>query len=170
MKRFTVLGFTEAELGFVLAALFAAMAMGAVGTSTDVQRLEATRDSLAAALDSVSARRDSAVTALTVLRDSVVRADSAKRSTKTPRCTEKGEPPDAVADVRIRGANQYELAGTRMSWEQLSRRLAPQISRSSSLGCRYLVIARASSGVDAAAHTDAVARLLRYFDVAHRTR
>jgi len=170
MKRFTVLGFTEAELGFVLAALFAAMAVGAVGTSTDVERAEAARDSIAAAQQRIVAERDSVVAAFNVFRDSVVRADSAKRSTKTPRCTEKGESPDAVADVRIRGADRYEVNGTQMSWAQLSSRLAPQIQRSTSLGCRYLVIARATSGVDAAAHTDAVARLLRHFDVAHRTR
>ena len=81
MRRFTVLGFTEAELGFVLAALFAAMAVGAVGTSTDVQRAEAARDSIAARQDSITAQRDSVVAAFAAFRDSVVRADSAKRST-----------------------------------------------------------------------------------------
>ena len=174
MKRFTVLGFTEAELGFVLAALFAAMAVGAVGTSTDVQNLTAARDSIAAARDSLRAQRDSMqaerdsiARELAQFRDSVARLG---RSNKTPRCTEKGEPPDPVADVRILGADRYEIAGTQMEWASLRGRLGGFISRADSLGCRYLLIARASSGVDAAAHTQAVGRLLTHFDVAHRAR
>jgi hypothetical protein len=167
MRRFTVLGFTEAELGFVLAALFAAMAVGAVGTSSDVENLTAARDSISAERDALAAQRDSIARELAQFRDSVARLG---RSNKTPRCTEKGEPPDAVADVRIAGGNRYELNGAEVDWRGLRAQLDRFITRGDSLGCRYLVIARASSGVDAGAHTEAVGRLLAHFDVVHRAR
>jgi hypothetical protein len=37
MRRFTIMGFTEAELGFVLAALFVAVAVTAVTNATRVR-------------------------------------------------------------------------------------------------------------------------------------
>lgn len=158
-RRFTVMGFTEAELGFVLAAVFAALAASAL-TPLQSQQSAAT---LAARNDTLSKKYDSVSTAFAAYRDSV-----RKKSNKTPRCSEKGEPSDAIADVRILGRNAYEIRGERLTFRALETRLAPQIERSNSLGCHYLVRTIATPGVDSPDHSAAVVRLWARFDVSER--
>jgi hypothetical protein len=156
MRRFTVMGFTEAELGFVLAAVFAALAVSALVPQQGTVNLAAKNDTLTRKYDSVS-------TAFATYRDSV-----RKKSNKTPRCSEKGEPADPIADIRIRGRDSYELSGERMTFRNLETRLAPQIDRSTALGCRYLVRTIATRGVDGPDHSAAVVKLWARFDVSER--
>jgi hypothetical protein len=156
LRRFTVMGFTEAELGFVLAAVFAALAVSALTPQQEAVSLVAKNDTLARRYDSVS-------TAFAAYRDSV-----RKKSNKTPRCSEKGEPADPIADVRILGRDAYELRGERVTFRGLETRLAPQIDRSSSLGCHYLVRTIATRGVDGPDHSAAVVKLWARFDVSER--
>src|SRR4051812_6761637 len=170
IRRFTVMGFTEAELGFVLAAVFAALAVS--GLSSQPENLAAKNDSLAHRIDSVSRRADSVTrkmdsvsAAFASYRDSV-----RKRSNKTPRCSEKGEPPEAIAEVRILGRDRYELAGARMTFRELESQLAAQIARSNELRCHYLVRTIATAGVDSTEHSAAVAKLWSHFDVNERQR
>jgi len=154
MRRFTVMGFTEAELGFVLAGLFAALAIS--------ERSEPdTREDTARAI----AQRDSVALEFKAFRDSV-----RKRSNKTPRCTEKGEPPDPVAELKILGRDLYSLRGERLSSAKVFDRLSPQIARSKALECHYLVRTIATPGVDGPAHSAAVRRLWSRFDVDDRDR
>jgi hypothetical protein len=155
-RRFTVMGFTEAELGFVLAAVFAALAASALTPQQSAATLAAKNDTLSKKYDSVS-------TAFAAYRDSV-----RKKSNKTPRCTEKGEPADPIADLRILGRDAYELRGERLTFRALEARLAPQIERSTSLGCHYLVRTIATPGVDGPDHSAAVVRLWARFDVSER--
>ena len=158
MRRFTVMGFTEAELGFVLAAVFAALAASALAPQQSAANLAAKNDTLSKKYDSVS-------TAFAAYRDSV-----RKKSNKTPRCTEKGEPADPIADIRILGRDTYDVGGERMTFRGLETRLAPQIERSTSLGCHYLVRTIATRGVDGPDHSAAVVKLWARFDVSERQR
>jgi hypothetical protein len=155
MRRFTVMGFTEAELGFVLAALFAAIAVS--------ERSET--DNRTATTRALEAQRDSIALAFKTYRDSV-----RKRSNKTPRCSEKGEPPDAIAEVRVVGRDRYVLRGAQVSSAQLFDRLAPWIEKSRTLDCHYLVRTIATPGVDGPAHSAAIRRLWSRFDVDDRDR
>ena len=163
MRRFTVMGFTEAELGFVLAAVFAALAASALAPQQNAVNLAARNDTLTAKNDTLSKKYDSVSTAFAAYRDSV-----RKKSNKTPRCSEKGEPADAIADVRILGRNAYEIRGERLTFRALETRLAPQIERSNALGCRYLVRTIATPGVDSPDHSAAVVKLWARFDVSER--
>ena len=158
MRRFTVMGFTEAELGFVLAALFAALAVSGLAAQSAPQDLAAKNDTL-------SRKYDSVTTAFAAYRDSV-----RKKSNKTPRCSEKGEPAAAIAELRILGRDRYELAGRQMSFNEVATRLAPQIDRSNELGCRYLVRTIATRGVDGPDHSIAIGKLWGRFDVSERQR
>jgi len=163
-RRFTVMGFTEAELGFVLAAVFAALAASALTPpQQSAATLAARNDTLSARNDTLSKKYDSVSTAFAAYRDSV-----RKKSNKTPRCSEKGEPADAIADVRILGRNAYEIRGERLTFRALETRLAPQIERSNALGCRYLVRTIATPGVDSPDHSAAVVKLWARFDVSER--
>ena len=158
MRRFTVMGFTEAELGFVIAAVFAALSVSSLASQAKPNDLTAKNDSLAHRVDSVTR-------AFEAYRDSVH-----KRSNKTPRCSEKGESPAPIADVRILGRNAYQLGDDTLAFRDLENRLAPQIERSASLGCRYLVRTIATRGVDGPDHSAAVSRLWSHFDVSERQR
>ena len=158
MRRFTVMGFTEAELGFVIAAVFAALAVSGLTAQQGTENLAAKNDSLSKKYDSVS-------TAFAAYRDSV-----RKKSNKTPRCSEKGEPAGPIADLRIVGRNAYEIDGVRLTYQGVETRLAPQIARSTQLGCHYLVRTIATPGVDGPDHSAAVVRLWARFDVSERQR
>lgn len=160
MRRFTVMGFTEAELGFVVAAAFAGMAVMAGrdapknrDTRVEAERAHAQVDSLRRALDIANAR-------LAAYHNS-----APKQSNKTPRCTEKGEPPDPVADLLLLGRDTYGYQGEHLSFDELKSRLSAPIERSLSLGCHYLVRTHAVSGVDGPATMTAAWRLWSVFDV-----
>ena len=161
MRRFTVLGFTEAELGFVLAALFAAVA---------VQAVESGKAKAAAVQDAtiVALQRDSIARKFKEFRDSVAKIPVQKRSSKVPQCWEKGEPRAPIATLRVLGANRYELEGQETTIAGVRARLAAQIARSDSLKCRYVVRAQLTRGVDAVDQARAVWSLRTHFDVNDR--
>lgn len=168
------MGFTEAELGFVLAALFIAVAITAVHERDasaaaaqemreNVVNVDSLRAVAAAAHDSLGALRDSA----RVMRDSLA-ALEAKISTKVPQCWERGESQAPIADITVLGANRFRMNGDVMSIDGVTGRLASFIARGDSLDCRYIVRARPTSGIDAVQQSAAVWRLRRYFDVNDR--
>lgn len=156
MRRFTVMGFTEAELGFVLAAVFAGLAVSGLAA-------EERQATVAASTDSLRLRYDSVSKAFAAFRDSV-----RKKSNKTPRCSEKGERPDAIATLRILGPDAYDLDGERLSFADIESRFATQIQHAATLGCHYLVRTVAVSGVDSPAYSTAVSHLTTRFDVSER--
>ena len=162
MRRFTVLGFTEAELGFVLAATFAAFGVAYSVPDASADAALAQADS---AVKIATKSRDSVAAALAALRDSV-----RKKSNLTPPCYEKGEPRTPVAELTIMGRDRYSMAGETVAFADIEARLAPQIARSASLSCRYSVVAHARPGVDAPVHAAAMARLKTRFYVDERAR
>ena len=155
-RRFTVMGFTEAELGFVLAAVFAALSLSGLSSRQSEASVTARSDTLARRYDSLSAAF------------AAYRSSEQKRSNKTPRCSEKGESPNAIAELRVLGRDRYELEGEEVTYRQLEARLQPQIARSEQLGCRYLVRTMATRGVDGPDHSAAVSKLWTHFDVNER--
>ncbi|HSK19197.1 MAG TPA: hypothetical protein VK912_08655 [Longimicrobiales bacterium] len=176
MRRFTIMGFTEAELGFVLAALFIAVAITAIHERDvsaaaaeelrdNVVNVDSLRAAAAAASDTVGELRDRE----TALRDSIA-ALEAKISTKVPQCWEKGETMTVIAELDVLGANRFRMNGATLNIDQVRDRLASFIARGDSLDCRYIVRARPTPGIDAVQQSDAVWRLRRYFDVNDRPR
>ncbi|HSJ32854.1 MAG TPA: hypothetical protein VK933_15545 [Longimicrobiales bacterium] len=176
MRRFTIMGFTEAELGFVLAALFIAVAITAIHERDvsaaaaeelrdNVVNVDSLQSAAAAARDTVGELRDRE----TALRDSIA-ALNAKISTKVPQCWEKGETTTVIAELDVLGANRFRMNGATLDIDQVRDRLASFIARGDSLDCRYIVRARPTRGIDAVQQSDAVWRLRRYFDVNDRPR
>ena len=162
MRRFTVLGFTEAELGFVLAAAFAAFGVAYSSEDSSAQVALAQSDS---ALKAERKARDSAEAALRALRDSVRR-----KSNLTPPCYEKGEPKGPIAEITVIGRDQYVIGPDTVGFTELETRFSPQIARAAALQCRYHLIARATAGVDAPVHSAAMSRLKTRFYVDERPR
>ncbi|WP_310572224.1 hypothetical protein [Gemmatimonas sp.] len=162
-RRFTVMGFTEAELGFALAAFFVAVGAGYLQekNALEVHTVDvvAENDSLRKKLDSLEAR---------LQQLNSIEARLAKRSNLIPPCSEKGESEAPVADVKILDANRYELNGTELVFESVLLQLEPQMARSKSLGCRYSVQVVAMPGVDAPQFSRATGRLRRHFYVRER--
>lgn len=165
MKRFTVMGFTEAELGFVVAAALAALV---AASDTERARLEPAamrHEAAQARADSLRGSLDSLTRVFTAYRDSV-----RKRSNKTPACSEKGEPPGPAADVALLGRDRFLYQGDAVSFSELETRLDSLIRRSRALGCRYLVRTHAVRGVDGPETAAAARRIRTYFDVDERDR
>jgi hypothetical protein len=161
-RRFTVLGFTEAELGFVLAATFAAFGVAYSAPESSAQAALARADS---AYKSAAKSRDSVEGALRALRDSLH-----KKSNLTPPCYEKGESRMPIAELTIVGRDRYVLNQETIGFSELESRLAPQLARSAELACRFTVIARARAGVDAPVHAAAMSRLKSRFYVDERAK
>lgn len=166
MRRFTIMGFTEAELGFVLAALFIAVAVAAVrerdanaaGITAQASVVDSLRAEVASLGESARQLRDS----ITVLEDKI--------STKVPQCWERGEQSEPVADLDVLGANRYALDGDTLTIDGVRASLATFIERADALDCRFVVRARPTSGIDAVQQSAAVWQLRRYFDVNDRPR
>ena len=161
-RRFTIIGFTEAELGFVLAAAFAAIGISYSTNAAAVARKRTTVDSAYVAEKSA---HDSVAKAMQALRDSVRR-----KSNLTPLCSERGESWQPVADVTVTGANSYLMQGETIGFDELRAMLSAPIATSARLRCKFRVIVHARPGVDAPEHSRAVARLKTLFYVDERQR
>jgi hypothetical protein len=165
MRRFAVMGFTEAELGFVMAALLATTAVAALrdrdarvnGVSQELDLLKAERDRLRDELQRTKAELERTKAEL-----------ERRRSTKVPQCWEKGERREPIATLTVLGNNLYDLEGHALTINDILGRLAPHIARGAALGCRYVVRALPRPGVDAIDQSAAVWKLRRYFDVDDR--
>jgi hypothetical protein len=152
-RRFTVMGFTEAELGFALAAFFVAVGAGFLQQKVEVEQREQLaqieNDSLRALIDSLEARL-------------------AMRSRLTPPCSEKGESSEPVARLLIRDGDRYEIDGDLVEFTEVRDRLGGPIARSKRLGCRYTVEVVATTGVEAPLFSRATGRLRTLFYVRER--
>lgn len=171
MRRFTIMGFTEAELGFVLAALFIAVAISAIherdASAVGVEKQTQVADSMAAEVETM---RDSLAllrSSFTLLSDSVQVLED-RISTKVPQCWEKGQQRESIADVAVLGANRFRMNGETVTMDGIRDRLATFIAIADSLDCRFVVRARPTSGIDAVQQSAAVWQLRRYFDVNDR--
>jgi hypothetical protein len=171
MRRFTIMGFTEAELGFVLAALFIAVAIAAINerdvSAVSVDEYVTAADSLRAEMDAMHDSVARLRTRSALLHDSLEVLE-ARISTKVPQCWEKGEQQAPIADVAVLGANSFRMNGETVTIDGIRERLAAFIARADSLGCRFVVRARPTSGIDAVQQSAAVWQLRRYFDVNDR--
>jgi hypothetical protein len=162
MRRFTVLGFTEAELGFVLAATFAAFGVAYTAEESTAQAASVRADSMYKAEKHA---RDSIEAALKALRDSVRR-----KSNLTPPCYERGEAKTPIAELTVLGVDQYVMRGDTLAFSDLELLLASELERSARLHCKFHVLARARAGVDAPVHSRAMAQLRTKFYVDERQR
>jgi hypothetical protein len=152
MARFTVLGFTEAELGFVLATLFVAISgyqiveARSAGDGADAASMQArsVQDSLADARAGLKLAMDS----LSVTRDEL---EDLRRLTSrlTPYCSERGETDQAVARITVIDARTYRLDGASMQIAGVTSRLSRWLEVSKAKGCRFGVEVIPTSGLAA---------------------
>jgi hypothetical protein len=166
MARSTVLGFTEAELGFVLATLFVAVsgyqiveARGANESSAAaVEQTAAVQDSLTEAREVLAAARDS----LTVAREEL---ENLRRLTSrlTPYCSERGETDQSVARIVVLSPTSYRLDGAQVGIQGVTTRLSRWLDVSRAKGCRFGVDVVPAPGLAAEAFMRAREPLSRMF-------
>jgi hypothetical protein len=166
MARFTVLGFTEAELGFVLAALFVAVsgyqiveARGATDEAFQAANVtQAVQDSLLEARDGLSRVQDS----LQVAREEL---ENLRRLTSrlTPYCSERGETDQPVARITVLGSRSYRIDGADLPIAGVTARLAPWLEISRAKSCRFGVEVIPAAGLAAADFMRAREPLSRLF-------
>lgn len=140
-QRQTVIGFTEAELGFFL--VFAMLLLFLVtrrpvfataGPTDSVTVATHTLDSLqrqANAANTVQQQRDSLRQRLAEL------GDTGKRSRMTPSCKEKGLATGPLFDATVRGIDDFELGGDRLDAASIRQRFSAELARSAAAGCRH---------------------------------
>lgn len=171
MSRFTVMGFTEAEIGFVVATLFAAVAVATLNDrdarASEVDDrtavIEAQRDTVA----DLAARLDSALAKNEALRDSL--AEARGRSGQTPRCWELGEGSDApIAEIAVLGGDTFRHQGDVLDINGIRSRFSDFIDRGRGLGCVFIVRAPPTPGVDSPEQSRGVWQLRNYFSVDDR--
>src|SRR5436190_23461979 len=124
------MGFTEAELGFVVAALFAAVAVatlndrdiqanGSGALQIQIVDLQAGLKSTKAELEDTQRKLEQAEEELALLREAKNR-----QSTKTSQCWEKGKQKAAIGDVIVLGENSYSLQGETADIDLVRERFA----------------------------------------------
>lgn len=169
MRRFTVMGFTEAELGFIVAAVFAVMAV-----VTLAERDAATIERIGA-VDKTKQLQEE----LAELRQKIAEQEAELKklreltkgvSTKTPQCWEKGQQREAVGEVLVSSSDSYTLGTSTVDINGVRAHFGQFIDLGNRLGCRFVLRATPLPGVDAVAHARAVSALRRYFDVDDRPR
>jgi hypothetical protein len=153
-RPFTVMGFTEAELGFVLAAAFAAIAVTYQATGSaqqkEVDSLRTGYGSLKRQLDSVKSVAESVT--------------PRKRSNLVPPCAEKGEPGTPIADLTVADEDLYRSGTDSVTSDEVFLRLGIFLTRSDSLQCKYTVRLR-PGGLDDVRSSRARLRLTKRFYV-----
>lgn len=156
--RSTVMGFTEAELGFVLAALFIAVA------GSTVARAEAEREAQPAPVDTTELAGQ--VTALNSRVQQLEEENTELRaltSQLTPPCDERGETRESVARVTVRTATTYMLNNVEMPIDSVFGRLKFWIDKSQAKRCRFYIDVLPSRELRANDYVRATNRLARRF-------
>ncbi len=129
MRRASViLGFTEAELGFVLAVLFVALA------GSQVVRAAEADEKLAMAeqqLDSLRTAADSL--------DSLVKELRGRTSRLDPYCHERGEPDIVIASVTVLGGGRFSLGGRILTYQGVVEALDRWVSVAREKACRFAI-------------------------------
>ena len=152
MARFTIIGFTEAELGFVLAALFAALAGHHVAKArADQPHGPGLRDSVTGLEHRIS----------TLERE----ADSLRKLTSRlpPFCSERGETSNSIARIVVTSATTYRLDNVAGPIDTVLGRLGSWLARSKSLECRYRIDVAPARGMAAVSFIQGSERLAKHF-------
>lgn len=140
MARFTVLGFTEAELGFVLATLFVAV------SGYQIVEASSASDGALVARDETAQVQDSLQTAqqgLRLVQDSLRVAkdelESLRRLTSrlTPYCSERGESDQPIARITVVDPRTYRVDGASLQLAGVTERLGRWLDISRTKGCRF---------------------------------
>jgi hypothetical protein len=149
-ERPSIIGFTEAELGFFLALLclvLLAVAAPAVGTPPEEPETEEvvpadSADRLERRLAAAEQRIDSLRTVLDTLRD--------RRSRITPSCVERGAAGGPIGTVTIHGPDRFGWRGDRLTRAELLAVTAAERSRARAARCVHQLRVHYEAGLDAA--------------------
>lgn len=144
MGKFTVMGFTEAELGFVLAGTFVAI----VGLQISrAQSLENEKRALAIQLATEHARIDSLRDVNARLQDSLIALK--KKSNMIPSCAERGLGDASIATVTALPHHVFSVNGAQLDSEGLIQEFSESLHKGDSiLHCKFFVEMRHQAGLD----------------------
>jgi hypothetical protein len=125
-RRSPLIGFTEAELGFVIAAVIAATA--------SLTKAESQPPAPPAPDSSVVVRVDSGTVVTPIVDSAIVKAG---RRDELPYCSQLGLEVSPLEPITILGATRYVVHGSPMSVTELKARLADAVTRSTARQCKY---------------------------------
>ena len=171
--RFSIIGFTEAELGFIAAVLLFAAFISKVRPASHTipaDQWKSIERQLAddAAMKSRIAelRRINAEQARqNLLLQAELNRERTLRSRQKPSCIERGVARGFVADVQIAGVNRFAIGGESCDLTGLLRRLSPQIEQAKAAGCVQSIRVGYGDGVSLADYLAGRSELARDFYV-----
>jgi hypothetical protein len=140
--RQSIIGFTEAELGLVLALIFLALWVDAQAKIRPQVPgvVEVSQRDLGVLRDSVQ-QGSKAIVTLAVTRDSLrrLRDSLSGISNQTPRCIERGYSERFLGEILIRGRNDYEIGGRRTDLSGVLAHFAEPLAWAKAHRCLHAV-------------------------------
>jgi hypothetical protein len=176
--RFSIIGFTEAELGFIAAILlfaaFAAKSRPAVPNSApgiisadqwkSIERRLADAAAMKSEIAELKRGREEQVRENLLLQAELNRERSL-RSRQKPSCVEKGIARGFIAEVEIAGANLFVVDGGGSDLAGVLRKLSPQLGQAKAAGCVQSIRVGYGGGVSLDDYLAARSKLARDFYV-----
>jgi hypothetical protein len=152
------MGFTEAELGFVLAALFIAVAGSALAKVRTVEQSRPAPADTTAMVQQIEVLRNENLQ----LRDENNQL-RALTSQMTPSCDERGETRESVARVTVTSSNGYLLDNVAMPVDTVLAKLGFWIEKGKAKRCRFYIDVLPNRELSANEFIQASNRLSRHF-------
>ena len=170
--RQSIIGFTEAELGFFLALLMLALVVAASDSASAADTAAAEgRESIARAEHEATRANERAAAAESLVVASRGQISKLKDSINTltrpgtPSCIEKRVASAPVADLVVLSASEFALGGERLDASTVLARFASELAIGEQNGCRQVIRLRPRPGVDGVALLTARDRLTTRFYV-----
>jgi hypothetical protein len=158
-----VIGFTEAQLGIVLAALFLVLWIGAA----EAQKPEPTRQKASVDISADSARNlNRLALRQTAVADSlraIVDSLRPKRSRLIPSCKERGLAGGVLLAVYVLGADRLVVDGTQYTWDGFRRLTSADREQARRNGCIHEVSVSPSPEMPAHSYNTALKRIRSVF-------
>lgn len=146
--RFSIIGFTEAELGFIAAILllvaFTTKSRSAAPNSAphtvsaeqwkSIERRLADAAAMKSKIAELNRAREEDERRNLLLQAELERERNL-RSRQRPSCMEKGVARGFIADVQVTGPNRFVLDGDGADLAGVLRKLSPQIAQANAAGC-----------------------------------
>jgi hypothetical protein len=138
--RFSIIGFTEAELGFIVAILlFAAMSAHRTAVAKPVPKLTPAVsrkdfENLKQQFSQLARSNAQEIQKNLELQRELDR-QSNLRSRQKPSCTERHIAQGFVAEIQVTGIDQFQLEGKTFDMSDLLQRFSPELKQAQNAGC-----------------------------------
>ena len=166
--RFSIIGFTEAELGFIVAILlFAAMSTHRTAVAKPVSRptpVVSRKDfeNLKRQFSQLASSNAQEIQKNFALQRELDR-QSNLRSRQKPSCIERHIAQSFIAEIQVTGIDQFQLEDDTYDMESLLQRFSPQLKQAQDAGCVQSIRVTPGANISTSDYVRAMNALGRHF-------